>query len=129
MDTDTTNLVDGGDTSDADTADLETGVDAEGQQTDAEPQYDEDGNVIEPDEDEEVELDDLKLKVPKDQAQKVREAMLRQADYTRKTQEVAEERKALQAERQSMHQIGQAEFQAAAQLQNLDGQLAQYQRI
>jgi hypothetical protein len=67
--------------------------------------FDEDGNEIEPAaEEEEVELDDLKLKVPKDQAQKLKDAFLRQADYTRKTQEVAELRKAVEAERQTVHQ-------------------------
>lgn len=56
-----------------------------------EPQYDADGNEI-PDE-EEVEIDpELKLKLSKAEAQKLKDAMLRQADYTRKTQELSQQR-------------------------------------
>lgn len=119
-----TNPVEGEDTS-ADTLSNEVEVGADG----AEPELDEDGNEIasEP-EDEEIELDDLKLKVPKEQAQKVREALLRQADYTRKTQEVADLRKAVEAERQTLHQSSQAEVQAQAQVIALDQQLARYQQ-
>ena len=46
-------------------------------------QLEEGGEPIAALEEEEVEYDGLKLKVPKDQAQKVRDALLRQADYTR----------------------------------------------
>lgn len=120
-----TNLVEGDDTLASTVAD-EAGVEAEG----LEPELDEEGNPIarEPD-DEEIELDDLKLKVPKDQAQKVKEAMLRHADYTRKTQEVAELRKAVEAERQTLHQASQAEIGALAQVTALDQQIAQFQNV
>lgn len=95
-----------------------------------EAELDEDGNPIEPvEEDEEVELDDLKLKVPKDQAQKVREALLRQADYTRKTQELADGRKALDQERQNFQQASQEELGAAAQAMALGQQIAAFDRM
>lgn len=74
-----------------------------------ETQYDDDGNPIEDDADA-VELDEWTddkgrvHKVPKD----LTAAALRQADYTRKTQEVAETRKALEAQAQAVAQ--QAEF-------------------
>jgi hypothetical protein len=100
-------------------------VDTEGQQAADEQQFDEDGNPIEPDDSEEVEHDGQKYKVPK----AIKPLLLMQADYTRKTQAVAEERAAIQAERQSMHQISQAEFQVAAHAQALGQQIAQYQRI
>ena len=102
--------------------------DQEVEQTEAEqePELDEDGNPI--DTDEEIELDDLKLKVPKDQAQKVREAMLRQADYTRKTQELAESRRAFDTERAQIYQSTQAELNAFAETQNIGRQLAAYQQ-
>lgn len=125
----TTNLVEGADTSsDIDTNEHGVGSDAFG--TDTEQQIDDDGNPIaaEPEE-EEVELDDLKLKVPKDQAQKLREAFLRQADYTRKTQEVADARKAFEAERATFHQAGAQELSARAQVVAIDQQIAQYQNI
>ncbi len=95
-----------------------------------EPELDEDGNPIAVDEDEEVELDeDLKVKVPKDKAQKVKEALLRQADYTRKTQEVSEMRKALEAERASVNQASVAEVQAQAAVVAIDQQLAAFQNV
>jgi hypothetical protein len=127
MSTDATNPVDGEDTAPA-TLDPDTEVDTEGQ---PEPLFDEDGNPIEePPEDEEVELDeDLKLKVPKDQAQKVREAMLRQADYTRKTQELAEQRKAFDTERQNISNATNEELAAFSQASNLGQRLAAFQQV
>lgn len=128
---DTTNPVDGGDTSsDDDTATTETEVETE----DTEQELDEDGNPIEPEEpaeeEEEIDLDDdLKLKLPKSQAEKLRQAALRQADYTRKTQELAEARKAFEAERQTYQQAGADEMNARAQLVNIDSQIARYQQV
>jgi len=129
MDTDTTNLVEGGDTS-TDTAAADTGVEPQAPES-TEPQFDDDGNPIEePEEDEEVELDeDLKLKVPKTQAQKVKEALLRQADYTRKTQELAEQRKALTAEHETLVNTSNAEFTAFARVQTIGEQLQSYQKV
>lgn len=130
MDTDTTNLVAGDDTAaDATVAD-DAGVEADSEVS-AEPQFDDDGNPIpEPPEDEEIDVDEeLKLKVPKDQAQKVREALLRQADYTRKTQELADTRKAFEAERGAYQQATVAELQVAGQIMECDRQLAQYNQV
>ena len=56
-------------------------------------------------------------------------AFLRQADYTRKTQELAAHRRALDAERQALAEHAQAAGQASAdqvQLAALDHQLAQF---
>jgi len=125
-----TNPVEGEDTA-ATTLPENPEVENEGQ-IETETLYDDDGNPIEaePPEDEEVELDaDLKLKVPKDQAQKVREALLRQADYTRKTQELAEQRRAFEADRQNIQQATQEELGAFAQAAALGQQIAQYQKI
>lgn len=122
-----TNPVDGEDTAAA-TLEAEAGVETEGQE--AETLYDDDGNPIEEPTDEEIELDtDLKIKVPKTQAQKVREALLRQADYTRKTQEVAEQRKVLETERQNLHQASAAEINAYATAQSIGQQLAAYSQV
>lgn len=74
---------------------------------------DEDGNPIEakepePDDHEEIEHDGKKYKVPKE----LREAFLRQADYTTKTQTLAEQRRAAETEREAWEQTRtqQAEF-------------------
>lgn len=118
-----TNPVEGGDTSVEDTETQAQEVETEGQ----EPELDEFGEPIvsEPEDDsEELDLDGLKFKVPK----AAKDAFLRQADYTRKTQEVAEERKALQAERASVYQASAAELQARAQIVALDQSIANYQR-
>lgn len=122
-DDDATNLVDGDDTvvDDTTVAD-DTGVDQ---------QFDDEGNPIpeEPD-DEEVEIDDeLKVKVPKAQAQKVKDALLRQADYTRKTQDVSERSKALDARETAFNQVSNAEITALATVRSIDAQLGEYQRI
>jgi len=93
-------------------------------------ELDDDGNPIpkvEEPEDEEVEFEDLKLKVPKTEAQRVKDALLRQADYTRKTQELAEERKTIAAERETIQQASQAEIDALALTRAAESQLASYQ--
>lgn len=107
-------------------------VETEGQET--EPQFDDDGNPIEePDEDEEVELDaDLKLKVPKETAarlKELKEGNLRQADYTKKTQEVAELRKAVTAEKEQFQQTTEAELQAFVAAQSVAAQIQQFEKI
>lgn len=131
METDTTNSVVADDTALATVQD-DTGVAADDQQL--EPQFDEFGNPIEePDEDEEFELDEnLKLKVPKTAAEKLKElkeGSLRQADYTRKTQELAEQRKAFDAERQNIVQATNEELSAFAQASTLGQRLAAYQQV
>jgi len=82
----------------------------------SETQYDDNGEPIEPeaaeieDDSEEVEHDGQKYKIPK----ALKSALLFQADYTRKTQEVAEERRALAAEREAFT-AREAAIEAAAQ--------------
>jgi hypothetical protein len=100
----------------------------------AEIEYDDEGNPIEAEieaeEEEEVELDDdLKLKLPKSQAEKLRLAALRQADYTRKTQELAEQRKAFDAERQALSQADEQEMSARANIAIIDRQIQQYENV
>ena len=106
-------------------------ADNDGVNQEAEIEYDDEGNPIEQIEDEEeVELDDdLKLKLPKSQAEKLRLAALRQADYTRKTQELAEQRKAFDAERQALSQADEAEMSARANIAIIDRQIQQYENV
>jgi hypothetical protein len=107
--------------------------DAEQEVETNEPQLDDDGNPIpEPDDDEEIDLDDVKLRVPKTAAEKIKalkDGALMQADYTRKTQELADGRKAFDAERQNFQQASTAELATAGQIMVYDQQLAQYARI
>lgn len=84
----------------------------------------------EPDEDEDFEVEeDLKIRVPKSVAEKLRLAALRQSDYTKKTQEVAEIRKATIAEREQLQQATGNELLAFAQAQNIGQQLQAYSQI
>lgn len=108
----------------------EENPDAETEVEEVEQELDENGEPVpqEP-EDEEVELGDLKLKVPKTEAQKLKDGWLRQEDYTRKTQALADEKTAFAAERSASQQAGEAETQAHAQVLALDAQLADYANI
>lgn len=95
---------------------------------------DEDGNPIdEEDEEEEIDLDDdLKLKVPKSAAEKLKElkaGALRQDDYTRKTTELAESRKAFEAERAAVQQMDAVELMARGDLTNVNAQINQYEQF
>ncbi|MDB5692334.1 MAG: hypothetical protein JWO81_1397 [Alphaproteobacteria bacterium] len=89
------------------------------------PEEEEPGDADPASEIEEVEHDGKKYQVPK----ALKDAFLRQADYTRKTQEVADLRRAVEAERQAIRGTGEAEVAARAQLVTIDQQLAHYQRI
>lgn len=102
-----------------DQTDTGEGENTEGEEAQAEPQP----------EFVEVTLEDgRKVKVQKD----IEGYLLRQADYTRKTQEVAEQRKALEAEREQFKgqtEAQKAHFAAATKLAALDDQLEQYAKV
>ncbi|WP_049732855.1 hypothetical protein [Rhizobium ecuadorense] len=62
----------------------------------------------------------------------LKDALLRTADYTRKTQEVAEQRKAVeakQAEAAAAYQTSQDVIEARAHVINIDNQLKQYEDV
>lgn len=62
----------------------------------------------------------------------LKDALLRTADYTRKTQEVAEQRKAIeakQAEVQAAYQTSQEVIEARAVIHGIDSQLKQYENV
>ena len=88
-----------------------------------------DGEVLEPEELEEFEYEPgKKHRAPK----AVKDGWLRQADYTRKTQEVAEHRKALETDRQSFTQQAegmQRHIETVADLRALDRQLKEYENV
>ena len=86
-----------------------------------------DESTADPDE-EEVEYEGEKYKVPA----KLKDALLRQSDYTRKTQEVAEMKRQTEAEKQQIAQereFIQHNLKDVATVTALDQQIAQYQGI
>jgi hypothetical protein len=102
-------------------------------QGDDQPELDEDGNPVEPEpaeeDGEEIELGDAKYKLPKAVAKELREGTLRQADYTRKTQEVAEVRKQLESRAAEITQQAEAQaktLEARVQLATVEQALKQY---
>lgn len=109
---------------------------------DVEDQHIEDPDTSEPDapdaegeeveDDEEVEIGDKKFALPKSAAEKLKAERLMQADYTRKTQEVAAERKQIEAraaEVTKQAQEHQQYIQDYAKVVAIDDQLAQYQNL
>lgn len=77
---------------------------------------------------EEVEFEGQKYEVPRE----LKEALLRQSDYTRKTQEVADQRKALEQHQQQFQQAVELQnqnIQGYAQLAALQTQLDQYKDV
>lgn len=71
---------------------------------------------------EDVEIDGKTYKVPKD-------AALRQADYTRKTQEVADMRRQVEATLNAVRTVSEAEMKARAEIGKIDAQIADYDTI
>jgi len=77
---------------------------------------------------EEVDIDGEKVALPKTAAEKARAALLRQADYTRKTQELAAQRQQAEAsfaEQQARIESERANIQTVARLVGLDEQYRQ----
>lgn len=80
------------------------------------------------DDDEEIDYDGAKYKVPKT----LKEAFMRQQDYTQKTQTVAEQRKAVEAQAAEIQQRAQMQQQHIAEYAeaiSLDNQIKQYAGI
>lgn len=107
-------------------AETELDVEAQAQVEDDQTEGEAEGEAeAEPEDDtEEIDHDGQKFRIPK----ALKDSFLRQADYTRKTQEVAEERRTVAAERERIAQ--QAEIHAATmegrvKLAVLDQQLEQ----
>lgn len=86
-------------------------------------------DLLPPEDDlDEVEYEGSKYKVPK----VLKDAVMRHQDYTVKTQTLAEQRRALEAQQQAVQQaqtLNQAEIRAFARLDTLTTQLAEFQGI
>lgn len=79
-------------------------------------------------EDEEVEYEGERFKVPS----KLKDALLRQADYTRKTQEVAETRREVEAKAEMVERQAKAhqeDLKEVAHLVNIDQRLQQFAQV
>lgn len=76
----------------------------------------------------EIELNGKKYQIPAE----LKDGYLMQSDYTRKTQEVAEQRKAIearQAEIEQMGQVSEREMQAKVELHSINQRLEQYGQV
>lgn len=85
------------------------------------------------DEDElEEDLDGVKVRGKKEALEKLKAERLMQADYTRKTQEVAEQRKAIEAAQQqfeAQRQFEQQNLEIVADMRAIDRELMQLQQV
>lgn len=91
-------------------------------------QVDKTASADSPEQTVEVDYEGAKYRVPAN----LKDAILRQADYTRKTQEVASQRAAVEQERQAAQRLQQEAQHFVAQyavIQHIDGQLNQLQNI
>lgn len=99
----------------------------DGQADDDGQQTDDDTQPQQPELDE-VEHDGKKYQIPKD----LKPALMLQADYTRKTQELAETRRSIEARQQAIEQTAQmqqAHIQAYGQVAAIDARLSQFQNL
>lgn len=121
-----------------DTDALNQDLAADGGEEAPEPQYDDDGNEIEPvaDDSEELEFEGVKAKVPKELAEKIKLGALRQADYTRKTQEVAERARLFDQEAQqrranldAQDELARTYVKELAAVTNLNTQISQFEAL
>lgn len=90
-----------------------------------------DGQELTPEELEE-ELEGVKLRGPKEALERIKAERLMQADYTRKTQEVAEQRKTVEAEQQRFQQnvvLHQQAMQEIARVTAIDDRLQQFSQV
>lgn len=105
-----------------------TDIENNGTATDeGDPQLDDDGNPIvaaPDDEDEELDYEGTKFRAPKGKG--IKEALLRTADYTQKTQRLAADRKAFETERASSLATHQAYIDALAEAKSIDTRLKDY---
>ena len=113
-----------GDETEQENQGLETEVEQEVQEDQTEAQTEDDVQ----DDAEEVEFEGKAYKVPKE----IKDALLRQADYTQKTQDLAEQRRTVQAREQSLEQTRVAmlqQFDKAVELREITNRLSQFEKI
>ena len=87
---------------------------------------------VDPDPDLEEELDGVKVRGKAAALEKLKAERLMQADYTRKTQEVAEQRRAIESAAQALKQqqeVSQAHIREVAQLVAIEDRLKQFAQV
>lgn len=93
----------------------------------------EDGAGVDPPEEEdEIEVDGRKFALPKSAAEKIKAGLMKDADYTQKTQAVAAERQAVEAERAEVAKVRETHQQfvkEVARVEALTDQLALYDKV
>jgi hypothetical protein len=85
-----------------------------------------------PEEDEEIEIGGKKVAMPKSIAAEIKSGTMRQSDYTQKTQAVADERRAVETEREQVRQQAaqhQQFLDDVADVRAIEKQLKQYQAL
>lgn len=90
------------------------------------------GEVEPPEEEDEIEVDGRKFALPKSAAEKIKAGFMKDADYTRKTQEVAAQRQAVEAQRAEVEKARETQQQfikEMAKVEALTDQLAQYEKV
>jgi hypothetical protein len=80
-------------------------------------------------ENDEIEVDGKKFALPKSAAEKLQAERMMQADYTRKTQELAEQRRTSEASIQKQRQEQQQYITEIAKVVSIDDQLAELSKI
>jgi hypothetical protein len=111
---------------------VDNSVSDENTNTDEELNHDSESGDEQAEEEDEIEVDGKKFMLPKSAAEKLKSERLMQADYTRKTQEVAESRRQVEQYHESVR--AQAEMQQAyvneiAEVTAIDKQLAEYAKL
>lgn len=104
----------------------------EARQTDADTEWELSDEEQPTDDELEEELEGVKLKGKKEALERIKNERLMQQDYTRKTQEVAEQRKAIEAHRaqvQQQAQMAQQFVEEIAAARAIDMRLSQYGQV
>lgn len=83
----------------------------------------------EQEDDEEIEVGDRKIALPKSVAERLKSERMMHADYTQKTQAAADERRAIVAEKEQFQRQANAYVQDVAKVVAIDDQLAQYAQV
>ena len=110
-----------------DSVDEQNDIDADNSEEHDGPS-DDDGEPEIEEELEEVDINGKSYRIPKD----LKSNIMMQQDYTRKTQEVAEQRKALESEQGRIRNIEasqQQHFKTYAEIASIDAQLAEYKEV
>lgn len=80
-------------------------------------------------EEDEIEVGGKKFAMPKSAAAEIKAGMMRNADYTQKTQALSADRKAFEAEREQTRQQSQQFIKEVARVHALDDQLEQFKQV